>query len=45
MDGIKILGIVLLVGGMALEFYGHYTYTKESHEAQFGSFKLSIQEK
>ena len=41
----KILGIVLVVGGILGLFYGHFEYTKETHEGQFGPFKLSVSEK
>lgn len=41
----KIVGIVLLVGGLAGLFYGHFEYTKETHEGQFGPFRFSVAEK
>ncbi|HEY2968228.1 MAG TPA: hypothetical protein VGK75_07645 [Casimicrobiaceae bacterium] len=45
MSGTKILGIVLLVGGLLALFYGHFEYTKETHEGQFGPFRFSVKEK
>jgi multidrug transporter EmrE-like cation transporter len=45
MSGTKILGIVLLVAGLLGLFYGHFEYTKETHEGQFGPFKFSVTEK
>jgi hypothetical protein len=45
MAGTKILGIILLVLGLLGLFYGHFEYTKETHEAQFGPFKFSVTEK
>jgi hypothetical protein len=45
MSGTKILGIVLLVGGIFGLFYGHFDYTKETHEGQIGPFKFSVAEK
>ena len=45
MTGMKILGTLLLVGGIVALLYGHFSYTKESHEAQFGNLKFSISEK
>ena len=45
MSGTKILGIVLLVGGLLGLFYGHFEYTKETHEGQFGPFRFSVAEK
>jgi multidrug transporter EmrE-like cation transporter len=41
----KILGIILLVAGTLGLFYGHFEYTKETHEGQFGPFKFSVAEK
>jgi uncharacterized membrane protein len=45
MSGTKILGIVLLVGGILGLLYGHFDYTKETHEGQIGPFKFSVSEK
>jgi uncharacterized membrane protein len=45
MSGTKILGIVLLVGGILGLLYGHFDYTKETHEGQIGPFKFSVAEK
>ena len=45
MSGTKIIGIVLLVAGLLGLFYGHFEYTKETHEGQFGPFSFSIAEK
>src|ERR1700674_1388957 len=45
MDATKILGIVLLVAGLLGLFYGHFEYTKETHEGQFGPFSFSVAEK
>jgi multidrug transporter EmrE-like cation transporter len=41
----KVIGIVLLVAGCLGLFYGHFEYTKETHEGQFGPFKFSVAEK
>jgi len=41
----KLLGIVLLAAGLLGLFYGHFEYTKETHEGQFGPFKFSVAEK
>ncbi len=41
----KILGIILLVAGILGLIYGHFDYTKETHEGQFGPFKFSVAEK
>lgn len=45
MSGTKILGIILLVGGILGLVYGHFDYTKETHEANVGPFKFSVAEK
>jgi multidrug transporter EmrE-like cation transporter len=45
MSATKILGIILLVAGTLGLFYGHFEYTKETHEGQFGPFKFSVTEK
>jgi hypothetical protein len=45
MGGIKILGIVLLAVGLFGLLYGHFDYTKETHEGNFGPFKFSVAEK
>ena len=45
MSGTKILGIILLVGGLLGLAYGHFDYTKETHEGQIGPFKFSVSEK
>ena len=45
MDGIKILAIVLIVGGVLGLVYGSFSYTKETHHANIGSLDLSIKDK
>ena len=45
MTPLRILGIVLIVaGGLALA-YGGFSFTKETHKAEIGPLKLSVQEK
>jgi len=41
----KILGIVLIVGGILGLMYGGFTYTKETHEAKIGPLVLSVTDK
>jgi len=41
----KLLGIVLLVGGILGLMYGGFTYTKETHEAKIGPIVLSVKDK
>ena len=45
MSGIKIIGTIVLVLGILGLIYGHFDYTKETHEGQIGPFKFSIAEK
>lgn len=45
MSAMKILGIVLIVGGILGLVYGGFSYTKESHEAKIGPITLSVTEK
>ena len=45
MNGIKLVGVVLLVlGGLALG-YGSFSYTKQTHQAKIGPLELSVKEK
>jgi hypothetical protein len=45
MNAMKILGIVLIVGGILGLVYGGFSYTKESHEAKIGPITLSVTDK
>jgi multidrug transporter EmrE-like cation transporter len=45
MGATKLIGIVLLVAGLLGLFYGHFEYTKETHEGHFGPFRFSVAEK
>ncbi|HSS69574.1 MAG TPA: hypothetical protein VLQ46_02860 [Casimicrobiaceae bacterium] len=45
MSGTKLLGVILIVAGLFGLVYGHFEYTKETHEGQFGPFKFSVAEK
>ena len=45
MSAMKILGIVLIAGGILGLVYGGFSYTKESHEAKIGPITLSVTEK
>ncbi len=45
MNAMKIVGVVLIVaGGLALA-YGGFSYTKETHKAEIGPLKFSVEEK
>ena len=41
----KIVGIVLIVLGVAGLAYGGFSFTKETHKAEIGPLKLSVKEK
>jgi len=45
MSGTKLIGVVLLVLGLLGLIYGHFEYTKETHEGQIGPFKFTVAEK
>ena len=45
MNAMKLLGIVLLVGGILGLVYGGFTYTKETHETTIGPIVLSVKDK
>jgi len=45
MNAMKLLGIVLLVGGILGLVYGGFTYTKETHETKIGPITLSVKDK
>ncbi len=45
MSGTKILGVILVVAGLLGLVYGHFEYTKETHQGQIGPLKFSIAEK
>jgi uncharacterized membrane protein len=45
MNAMKMLGVVLIVGGVLGLAYGSFTYTKETHETKIGPLKLSVTDK
>ena len=45
MNSTKILGIVLIVGGILGLAYGGFSYTKETHETKIGPLVLSVTDK
>jgi len=45
MSPLKIVGIVLIVAGVAAMATGGFSFTKETHKAEIGPLKLSVQEK
>jgi TRAP-type C4-dicarboxylate transport system permease small subunit len=44
MSGVKILAIVVILGGVLGLMYGGFTYTKGTHKAEIGSLELSVKD-
>ena len=44
MQGIKLIGIVLIVAGVLGLAYGGFSYTQQTHEATLGPLQLSVKE-
>ena len=45
MNPTKIIGIILVVLGVAGLAMGGFSYTKDTHEAKIGPLQLSVKEK
>lgn len=45
MSLIKIVAIVLIVGGVLGLIYGSVTYTRKSHSTELGALELAVNEK
>jgi len=45
MSALKVLGIVLIVGGIVALVYGGFSYTKEKHSTKIGPVTLSVSDK
>jgi len=45
MTPVKILGVLLIVAGVAGLLYGGFSYTKETHQAKLGPLQFSVKEK
>lgn len=45
MNSARIIGIVLIVGGLAGFFTGGFSFTKETSTAKLGPLELTVQEK
>ena len=41
----RILGVLLIVAGVAGLILGSFSYTKETHQAKLGPIELSVKEK
>jgi uncharacterized membrane protein YidH (DUF202 family) len=45
MSLVKLLGVLLIVAGVAGLLYGGFSYTKETHQAKLGPLQFSVKEK
>jgi len=45
MNSTKIIAIVLIVAGVLGLAYGHFSYTKETHDAKVGPVEFSVKDK
>lgn len=45
MDALKILALILIVGGGLALVYGGFSYTKETHTTDIGPLHLEVQDK
>jgi len=45
MNAVKMVGVALIAAGILALVYSSFTYTKETHEAQFGPLQFSVKEK
>src|ERR1700752_504054 len=45
MDALKVLGVILIIAGVAALAYGGFTYTKETHKADLGPLEIKVQDK
>jgi uncharacterized membrane protein len=45
MNALKVVAVLLIVGGILGLVYGGITYTKTTHEAKVGPLELSVEDK
>ena len=45
MKPFKLLGLVLIAGGVLALVYGGFTYTKDTHDVKVGPIEFSVKEK
>jgi len=45
MNSVRVIALVLVIGGVLGLAYGGFSYTKEDHEAKIGPLNISVQEK
>jgi len=44
-SGLKIVALLLILGGILGLVYGGFTYTKATHDAKLGPIEFSVKEK
>jgi TRAP-type C4-dicarboxylate transport system permease small subunit len=44
MNGIRIIALILIVGGAAGLAYGSFSYTKSTNQAKIGPIELNVKE-
>jgi hypothetical protein len=45
MNGLRILGLIMMIAGALALVYGGFSYTKDSTAAKLGPIELSVKEK
>jgi len=45
MSAVKIVAILLIVGGVLGLVYGGFTYTKETHDVKLGPLEVAVKDK
>lgn len=45
MSSLKLIAVVLIVGGILGVAYGGFSYTKETHRAEIGPLSVEVREK
>jgi hypothetical protein len=45
MAPLRVIAMLLIVGGVLALIYGGFTYTEETHKAELGPIKLSVKDK
>lgn len=45
MNALRVLALVLVVGGIAALAYGGFTYTKDTHQAKLGPVEVNVKER
>lgn len=45
MNSVRVIALVLVIGGVLGLAYGGFSYTKENHQAKIGPIDISVQEK